>query len=78
MCNFCYVYTVIENDCEIEGYKYTGYGICVSETDGTCNFVYPDISRRREDVERRLELCNRLELDPVHIEDVINDFLAFE
>ena len=76
MCYFSYVYTVIESDCEVEGYKYKGYGICVKNTQTGESRRFCDISTRRSEVEALSERCNRLELDPIHIDDVIDDFLC--
>ena len=73
---FKYVYSVIESNCEIEGYKYVGYGICVTNVSTGASKGFCDISVRRGEVEEIAERCNRLELDPIHIEDVIDDFLC--
>ena len=73
---FEYVYSLIESDCEVEGYKYTGYGICVRRSGTGEERSFPDISTRRRDVEELVGRCNRLRLDVIHIEDVIDDFLC--
>ena len=75
MCYFPYVYAVIKGDYHVDGYKYTGYGICIKNRDTGESRIISDISVRRKDVEELIERCNRLELDPIHIEDVIDDFL---
>ena len=76
MCYFPYLYTVIESECEVEGYKYTGYGICIKNTDTGESRSICDISVHRKDIEELSDRCNRLQLDPIHIEDVIDDFLC--
>ena len=76
MSYFEYEYSVIESDCEVEGYQYTGYGICVSNLKSGERRSFCDISPRRREVEELAERCNRLRLDPVHIDDVIDDFLC--
>ena len=76
MCNFVYVYTVIESGCQVEGYKYTGYGICVENTATGESRSFKDISVRRKEIEELSDRCNRLQLDPIHIEDIIDDFLC--
>ena len=76
MCYFSYVYTVIESDCEVEGYRYKGYGVCVKNTATGEERTFCDISTRREEIEALCQRCNRLRLDPIHIEDVIDDFLC--
>ena len=76
MCYFPYVYTVIQSDCQIDGYKYTGYGICVKNMSTGESRSFSDISVSRKDIEELSDRCNRLQLDPIHIEDVIDDFLC--
>ena len=75
MCYFPYVYTVTEGDYQVDGYKYRGYGICVKNRDTGDSRCIHDISVRRNEVEELIERCNRLQLDPVHVDDVIDDFL---
>ena len=76
MSYFKYVYSVVESNCEVEGYKYVGYGICVTKVSTGDSRSFCDISVRRGEVEALADRCNRLELDPIHIEDVIDDFLC--
>ena len=75
---FRYVYSLIESECncETEGYSYKGYGIRVQNTRTKETHIYPDISIKREEVERVVELCNGLRLDAIHVEDVIEDMLV--
>ena len=75
MCCFPYLYTVIESECKVEGYEYTGYGICVRNAETGESTSFRDISVRREEVEELINRCNKLQLDPIHIEDVIEDFI---
>ena len=75
MSYFPYIYTVLESECQVEGYKYTGYGIRVRNLQTDESRAFFDISVRRGDVEELVDRCNRLGLDPVHIDDVIEDFL---
>jgi hypothetical protein len=35
-----------------------------------------DISSEINPVKRLVELCNNQQLDPIHLQDVVNDFLA--
>ena len=52
------------------------YGILVQfGRDGT-PLHYPDVSTDGELVRQLVERMNELELDPVHVEDVIEDFLV--
>lgn len=55
------------------------YGIEVFEETELGNkmaIVISDISFNREAVQTVVELCNRLELSPVHIYDVVDDYLT--
>ena len=76
MKKFNYEYSTVSKDCEVEGCKYTGYGIAVKEKGFGVLRVFSDISRSRRDIDDVVEKCNRLELDPIHIEDVVEDLLA--
>ena len=75
MCGFQYVYTPIESTCEIEERVYTGYGIRVQNMNTSEARSYYDVSLNKAEVERIVLLCNELCLDPIHIEDVIEDIL---
>jgi len=37
---------------------------------------YADLSHRRTDVDRLVRACNREQLDPAHLGDVVEDFVA--
>ena len=76
MSDFCCNYTVVEEKYTALDREYTGYGICVEEFGSEYVRVFRDISRSREAVEKLVALCNELELDPIHIEDVIYDFVG--
>ena len=76
MKKFNYEYSTVSNDCEVEGYKYTGYGIAVKEKGSDFIRVFSDVSRNQKQIDDVVESCNRLELDPIHIEDVIEDLLV--
>ena len=56
-----------------------GFGIAaVEEYDGITTILesISDISSDIEPVEHLVELCNNLQLDPIHLQDVVTDFLA--
>ena len=76
MRNFECIYTVVEENCKLCDKEYTGYGISVKDFAGGCVRVFRDISRQREEVAKLCKKCNDLELDPIHIEDVICDFIG--
>ena len=72
-------YIVVKNE-YIDGENTrVSYGIAAIENcDGTVcvlESVY-DISSDFGTVESLVNICNAEELDPIHIEDVVNDFLA--
>lgn len=52
------------------GEQHETYGLIYNNT------VINDISTDKEKVERLVALCNELELSPIHIYDVIDDFLV--
>ena len=52
------------------------YGIEVYENDATLPMlVLKDVFTRQSQAEELAELCTRLELDPVHLTDVVEDLL---
>ena len=52
------------------------YGIEVYENDATAPImVLKDVFTRQSQAEELAELCNRLELDPIHLTDVVEDLL---
>ena len=63
-----------------EGRCYTTYGIvaralCGSEQNSVTVASAPDISTDGEAVDALVARCNRLALSPVHLNDVVEDFL---
>lgn len=55
------------------------YGIAAIENcDGVISVLksVSDVSSDFSEVENLVNICNSKELDPIHIEDVINDFFA--
>ncbi len=67
-------YYVIESRVEIDGAIYTTYGIGCKHA-GSLLFEKKDLCIDKERVEELVYLCNRFKLDPIHIDDVIADFL---
>ena len=56
-----------------------GFGIAYVEVQDGIPIVLestPDLSADRASIEKLVKLCNELELDPIHIKDVIYDFLS--
>jgi hypothetical protein len=52
------------------------YGIAVQFEREEERLVYADVSTDASKVQRLVELMNELQLDPIHLEDVIEDFLV--
>ena len=74
-------YGVIEEIYSLSCSSRRSYGIAVysdSLGDGFATVLASvnDISSDREKLEELVEICNRAELSLIHLNDVINDFLA--
>lgn len=54
---------------------YESYCLCCYR-DGAPVLQIADLSLSGSSVERLAEQCNRLELSPLHLRDVVEDFLA--
>lgn len=72
-------YIVVKNE-YIDGENTrVSYGIAAIENcDGVISVLksVSDVSSDFSEVENLVNICNSKELDPIHIEDVINDFFA--
>ena len=56
-----------------------GFGLAaVEEYDGVTTVLesISGLSLDIEPIERLVEICNNLQLDPIHLQDVVTDFLA--
>ena len=74
-------YGVIEETYSLGTTYRTAYGIAVysnSEEDGTATVVASihDITTDKQALSELVCLCNRLELSTIHLNDVVEDFLA--
>ena len=63
-------YKVIEDKVSIEGQSLITYGISYND------ITIHDISIRKDKIVKLINKCNYYNLDPIHIYDVIEDFLA--
>ena len=63
---------ILKNDV---GEEYAAYGITVMSGKREIASI-PDISTNYEDIRLLAESCTRNRLDPIHINDVIEDFLS--
>ena len=56
---------------------YSAYGIDAFEVvSSTPTRSIPDISLEKEPLEKLIHLCNCLDLDIIHLDDVVEDFLC--
>lgn len=70
-----YRYTVRKDHLKTEeGIHYTGYGIEIWQARKRIQSV-PDIFLHIYDAEALADLCNRLQLDPIHFREVAEDRL---
>ena len=68
-------YVLTEDVHTVDEKRYIFYGIGALEGDRSL-FVIHDISADKPRMEHLVELCNRLELSPLHLWDGVEDFLA--
>lgn len=78
-----FTYGVIETMFSVESEKRTTYGIAVyanSATDGSATVLISisDISADRALIEELVNRCNRLQLSPLHLKDIISDFFSVD
>lgn len=74
-------YGIIEEKFVLQGRERISYGIAAysdAKENGTAAIVatVSDISLDYIQLEKLIDLCNQLELDPIHLKDVMEDFLA--
>jgi len=72
-------YILIESNYTVNGIKYTSYGIALADiTDGYAVIIeaFPDLSPDKERMLRLAGLCTELHLSPMHLADVVDDFLV--
>lgn len=58
---------------------YNSYGICAYQTElGNERMIacFYDVFAERNKAEELVELCNSMDLDPIHLEDVVEDALS--
>ena len=74
-----YKYIVVQSTYKNEDIMRIGFGIAaVEEYDGVTTILesISDISSDIKPIERLVEVCNNLQLEPIHLQDVVSDFLA--
>lgn len=67
------MYTLTEEQKILEEQEYTAYGIRYDD-----EYSINDVSEDKEAVKRLVADCNKYKLDPVHLRDVVEDFLTGE
>lgn len=70
-------YSICEGEYVLEGQTYVGFGILI--TSATANEIIAkieDITTSKYELCTLVQLCNDLSLDPIHIYDVVEDFLS--
>lgn len=75
------IYDIIEEIYVLEDYRRYSYGIAAydhSITESTAYIIAAirDISPNKAEIAKLVELCNRLKLSPIHLNDVVEDFLS--
>ena len=71
-------YIVVQNIHEFCNYSQISFGMAYVEQDEFSNVVLQSISNitsDRKHIENLVDLCNKCKLDPVHMADVVEDFL---
>lgn len=74
-----YKYVVVQTIYQNGDAARTGFGIAaVTDYDGVTTVLdsISDIASDSEPIERLVEICNAEQLDPIHLQDVVTDFLA--
>lgn len=65
------MYKLISKKYCIENISYIGYGIATSN--GT--LIIEDISTEKDKVEKLIVNCNDFDVSPIHLKDIVIDFL---
>ncbi len=74
---FHHEYRLYEGQYRIEDQMYVGYGISIFDTDsGKELLCIEDITISKEKITSLIKQCNEKGLSPIHIYDVIEDFLS--
>ena len=68
-------YTVVKDTLLLENVYYSTYGILILKNNKPFRYIYdvfPDIDK----AEGLVKLCNELKLSPIHIYEVVEDFIS--
>lgn len=61
-------YELVESNCILDGEEHIGYGV---KCDDMCLL---DVTTKRDKMVKYIDLFNKNELDPIHLNEVIEDF----
>ena len=65
-------YSLIKGSYLIDGESHIGYGISYTENS---EVSFEDLTLNPITVAKLVKLCNELDLSPIHLKDVVEDFL---
>lgn len=68
-------YILIRDTYSDDNGNHIGYGIVAVDSESKIVSAARDLSCNKDEVARLVEMCNGLELSPVHFQDVVEDFL---
>ncbi len=68
------MYYLIKDTYTLEGEAHIGYGIGCSDSKRSSTFE--DLTTDQNRADTLIEQCNKLHLSPIHLEDVVEDFLV--
>ena len=72
-----FLYSAIKDKYNLEGETHIGFGILItSTTDNKVITKIEDVTTSKYELDSIVQLCNDLSLDPIHIYDVLEDFLS--
>lgn len=74
-----HTYVLITGEYLVDDQVHIGYGISVKSTatiEADIKTVFQDISADENSVADLIRNCNLYELDPIHLQDIVEDFLA--
>ena len=75
-----YHYVIVDSIIEDPSHSRRCYGIAlVSVCEGIPSVLesFLDVSSDREQIQQLVALCNDLKIDPIHLPDVLDDYLAY-
>ena len=72
-----FLYSIFNDEYNLEGETHIGFGILItSTTDNKVITRIEDVTTSKYELCTLVQLCNDLSLNPIHIYDVVEDFLS--